>query len=90
MKQADRDLLQGFNELPDCAMVRMPVVAALFNISPATVWRWRKRGLLPSPTRLGGLALWRVSDLRAAKTSPQATAAATAPPGAHADDDGAS
>lgn len=70
MKQADLLLLQGFNELPDCAMVRMPVVAALFGISPATVWRWRNKGLLPNPTHLGGLTLWRVGDLRQQRETP--------------------
>lgn len=58
-------MLKGFNELPDCATVRMPVVAALFSISPATVWRWQKAGHLPSPIRTGGVTRWRVGDLRA-------------------------
>jgi len=64
MKDADLQALRGFDSLPDCATVRAPVVAALFSISMATVWRWRRAGLLPKPTRVGGLTLWRVEDLR--------------------------
>jgi len=64
MKDSDLAALKGFDELPDCATVRMPVVAALFCVSPATIWRWRKAGLIPSPRRVGGVTLWRVGDLR--------------------------
>lgn len=65
MDESDLATLKGFDALPDCATVRAPVVGALYGISLATVWRWRRQGLLPAPTRLGGLTLWRVGDLRA-------------------------
>lgn len=43
----------GFDQLPDAAFVRLPVVRALFGISQPTVWRWIKDGRLPQPHRLG-------------------------------------
>lgn len=57
--------LQTFDELPNAAHVRLPIVAALFSVSAATVWRWCKAGHLPKPTRIGGVALWNVGTLRA-------------------------
>ncbi len=31
--------LQNFDHLPDSAMVRLPIVAALYGCSKATIWR---------------------------------------------------
>jgi len=64
MKQADQAVFNAFDKLPNAANVRMPVVAALFCISPATVWRWCRAGLLPSPNRIGGVTVWNVGLLR--------------------------
>lgn len=62
----DRDIaaLRDFDVLPDSANVRLPVVAGLFSIGRATVWRWTKAGLLPKPQRVGGVTYWNVGDLR--------------------------
>ncbi len=58
--------LARFDRLPDSAHVRLPVVAALNGIGPATVWRWVKAGRLPAPVKLGpNTTAWRVGDLRA-------------------------
>ena len=57
--------LDAFDALPDAANVRLPVVAALFSVSAATVWRWCKAGHIPKPIRIGGVALWNVGALRA-------------------------
>lgn len=68
--QVNAASLQVFDDLPNAAHVRLPVVAALFSVSAATVWRWCKAGHLPRPTRIGGVALWNVGTLRAFLASP--------------------
>ena len=64
MNDADERALRGFDELPRSANVRLPVVAALFAISKATVWRWCKSGHLPEPCRVNGVTFWNVGELR--------------------------
>ena len=62
--------LKQFDNLPNSAHVRLPVVAAWRGCSAATVWRHVKLGLIPKPVNLGpNLTAWRVGDLRQA--SPQ-------------------
>lgn len=59
--------LANFDVLPDSAFVRLPVVAGLNGISPATAWRWVKSGRLPAPIKTGpNTTVWRVGDLRRA------------------------
>lgn len=53
-----------FHDLPDDAIVRLPVVQLLFSISAPTVWRWSKSGQLPKPIRISGITGWQVGDLR--------------------------
>ena len=55
----------NFDELPDSALVRLPLVRQLFSISAPTAWRWAKSGELPKPIKVGGVTVWRVGDLRA-------------------------
>lgn len=64
MRDTDRSAFANFDSLPSSAGVRLPVVSALFAISPATVWRWCKSGHLPQPTRIGRVTLWNVGELR--------------------------
>ena len=76
MNEADARALRGFDDLPRSANVRLPVVAALFAISRATVWRWCKSGHLPTPGRVNGVTFWNVGELRdrlAARLGPQAS-----------------
>lgn len=56
--------LENFDRLPESASVRLPVVAALFGVSPVTVWRWSSDGRLPKPQRRGGTTSWNVGELR--------------------------
>ena len=57
--------LAHFDNLPDSAHVRLPVVAAWRGISEATVWRHVKAGLLPVPVKLGpNTTAWNVGALR--------------------------
>lgn len=56
-----------FDDLPDAAHVRLPVVATLYATSPSNVWRWVKKGLIPAPRKLGPqTTVWNVGDLRKA------------------------
>lgn len=57
--------LAQFDDLPDSANVRLPVVAALNSVSEPTVWRWVKTGRLPAPKKLGpNVTAWNVGELR--------------------------
>jgi predicted DNA-binding transcriptional regulator AlpA len=61
------DALRHFDQLPDSAHVRQPVVEALFGYSASTVWRRVRDGLLPKPERLGPrTSAWNVGKLRRA------------------------
>lgn len=57
--------LASFDQLPDSALVRRPVVSALFGVHPATIWRHVQAGTFPAPVKVGHATAWRVSDLRA-------------------------
>lgn len=61
------DALKNFDDLPDSAYVRLPVVQALKACSPATVWRMVKRGDLPAPRKQSErITAWNVGELRKA------------------------
>jgi len=56
----------GFDQLPDAAFVRLPVVRALLGISQPTAWRWVHSGRLPAPTKLSDrVSGFNVGQLRA-------------------------
>ncbi|EXI76874.1 MAG: putative transcriptional regulator [Candidatus Accumulibacter sp. SK-11] len=60
------EALKNFDFLPDSANVRAPVVAALFGVSAATVWRKAKAGKLPAPRRISDrVTVWNVGEIRA-------------------------
>jgi predicted DNA-binding transcriptional regulator AlpA len=50
-----------------------PLVSALEfrrelgNVSHVTLWRWKQKGLVPAPVRLGGRDFWRRSVLEQLK-----------------------
>lgn len=54
----------GFDDLPDSACVSAPVVAKLYDVSEATIWRWARCRTIPAPIKRGGVTRWRVADLR--------------------------
>ena len=57
--------LRDFDQLPDSANVRLPVVAALYACSSATVWRGVKAGRIPTPRKLSPrTTCWLVGELR--------------------------
>ncbi len=58
--------LAAFDDLPNSAHVRLPVLCGWRGISPATAWRHCKAGLLPMPKKLGpNVTAWNVGELRA-------------------------
>jgi predicted DNA-binding transcriptional regulator AlpA len=64
------DLLKNFDDLPDAANVRQPVVQAIYNWSPATLWRRVADGTIPKPDKLSpGINTWNVGKLRAARAA---------------------
>jgi len=61
--------LTNFDQLPDSAQVRLRVVAALHGVAPVTIWRWCKVGILPAPSKTGGVTSWNVGAIRRAMAS---------------------
>ena len=63
MKQLDT--LKFFDELPDSAFVRLPVVKGLLGCSSSTIWRSVKSGRIPVPKKLSPRTTgWNVGELR--------------------------
>jgi predicted DNA-binding transcriptional regulator AlpA len=59
--------LQYFDQLPDSANVRQPIVEALFACSSTTLWRRVKDGRIPRPRKLSDrVTAWQVGELRRA------------------------
>ncbi len=58
--------LKNFDQLPDAANVRQPVVQALYACSAASVWRGVNAGRIPKPRKLSPrTTCWNVGELRA-------------------------
>lgn len=59
--------LTNFDDLPDAASVRQPVVQALYACSAASVWRGVHAGRIPKPRKLSPrTTCWNVGELRQA------------------------
>lgn len=59
--------LRNFDQLPDTANVRQPVVQGLYGCSAASVWRGVKDGRIPKPRKLSPrTTCWNVGELREA------------------------
>jgi predicted DNA-binding transcriptional regulator AlpA len=41
-----------FDNLPNSAFIRLPVMVNLYGVSPATIWRGVKSGAIPKPAKL--------------------------------------
>lgn len=64
------EALKNFDLLPNEADVRLPVVAALYGCSPATIWRRVKSGHIPAPVkRSERVTAWNVGTLRKARAA---------------------
>lgn len=61
------EALASFDQLPNSANVRLPVVMRLYGISSASVWRCTKAGTIPKPRKLSPrTTCWNVGELRQA------------------------
>jgi DNA-binding transcriptional MerR regulator len=40
-------------------------LAELLDVNPSTIWKWRKRGILPPPIRIGSIDIWTEAQLEA-------------------------
>lgn len=61
------EALASFDQLPNSANVRLPIVMRLYGISSASVWRGVKAGIIPKPRKLTPrTTAWLVRDLREA------------------------
>lgn len=54
-----------FDGLPDTAFVRVGTVARIYSVTPATIYRWSRKRMIPAPRRLGPqVTAWNVGELR--------------------------
>lgn len=59
------DALSNFDQLPDSAYIRLPVLIGLFSVSEASIWRWVQKGVIPRPVKLAvRTSAWRVGEIR--------------------------
>jgi predicted DNA-binding transcriptional regulator AlpA len=66
------DALRFFDQLPDSANVRQPVVEALYGCSGSTIRRRVQDGVIPPPRKLSTrISAWNVGELRTAMLSLQ-------------------
>lgn len=57
--------IQYFENLPDCALVRLKLILHLFPCSRATFWRWVKVGRIPQPKKMGSkISVWTVGEIK--------------------------
>jgi predicted DNA-binding transcriptional regulator AlpA len=61
------EALAQFDNLPDSAYIRLPVIQRLYGVSSATIWRGVKQGNIPKPSKLSErCTAWNVGLVRAA------------------------
>jgi predicted DNA-binding transcriptional regulator AlpA len=61
------EALAQFDNLPDSAFIRLPVIKRLYGVSSATIWRGVKQGNIPKPNKLSErCTAWNVGQVRAA------------------------
>ena len=65
MTNSINPVLRDFDQLPDSAQVRLPVVQALFGVSSATVWRMVKSKQLKAHKLTERTTTFNVGELRA-------------------------
>lgn len=61
------EALANFDQLPDSAYIRLPVMKGLYGVSAASIWRGVKKLTIPSPVKLTErTTAWNVGLVRAA------------------------
>ena len=67
LPQAIPEALATFDQLPNSAYIRLPVLKRLYGISAASCWRGVKNGTIPKPSKLSErCTAWNVGLIRAA------------------------
>ena len=67
LTQAMHPALSQFDQMPNSAYVRLPVMMSLYGVSAATIWRGVKSGNIPKPSKLTErTTAWNVGQVRAA------------------------
>ena len=60
------EALAQFDNLPDSAYIRLPVMLGLYGVSSASIWRGVKKRTIPSPVKLTErCTAWNVGLIRA-------------------------
>ena len=64
--EAIPEALAQFDNLPDSAYIRLPVVKRLYGVSSATIWRNCQKLKMPCPVKLSErCTAWSVKAIRA-------------------------
>lgn len=64
------EALANFDQTPNSAFIRLPIVMRLYGVSAATIWRGVKNGTIPKPYKLTErTTAWNVGQVRAALAS---------------------
>ena len=67
LTQAIPEGLANFDQLPDSAYIRLPVMKGLYGVSAASIWRGVKNSTIPKPVKLTErTTAWSVKLVRAA------------------------
>ena len=67
LTQAIPEALANFDQLPDSAYIRLPVMKGLYGVSAASIWRGVKNSTIPKPVKLTErTTAWSVKLVRAA------------------------
>lgn len=60
------EALANFDQLPDSAYIRLPVLQRLYGVSAATIWRGIKQNKIPKGCKLSErCTAWSVKAIRA-------------------------
>ena len=66
LTQVIPESLANFDQLPDSAYIRLPVVKRLYGVSSATIWRNCQKLKMPCPVKLSErCTAWSVKAIRA-------------------------
>lgn len=66
LSQAIPEALANFDQLPDSAYIRLPVMKGLYGVSAATIWRNCRQLKMPAPVKLSErCTAWSVKSIRA-------------------------
>lgn len=58
--------LSQFDQLPNSAYIRLPVIMSLYGVSAATIWRGVKNSTIPKPSKITErTTAWNVGLVRA-------------------------